>query len=180
MAKNLLIIIMAITSFVILIVELISFPMMASAAEEDDLTRILTTKDSQLFDNSFGNCTMGEIDKIIAPDFEFYHDKGGATLSKKAFMQDLTKGMCKTKAPDNGYRAFRVLTEGSLKVFPLYNKENKLYGAVQTGAHSFYESYNGGNPQFRSAARFTHLWILQNDTWQLTRVISYDHQTPPA
>ncbi|WP_204602271.1 nuclear transport factor 2 family protein [Paremcibacter congregatus] len=180
MTEKFLMIVMTVMSFAILILGLVSFPMMASAGEREDLSRLLAAKDRQLFDNSFGNCNAAEIDKIIAPDFEFYHDKGGATLSKEAFMQDVANGMCKTQDPESGYKSFRVLTEGSLKVFPLYtnSKQETLYGAVQTGEHSFYESYHGSNPQFRSVAKFTHLWMLQDGVWRITRVISYDHQAP--
>lgn len=178
---------MSAASLIMIILGLIGFPMMASAADQAsqkdpglaELTKIITEKDRQLFDSSFGNCDVATVDKIIAPDFEFYHDKGGETLSKAAFMATLKDGMCNAKNTATGYRAFRILTQGSLKVFPLYTGKNDLYAAVEVGEHSFYESYNGSNPDFRSVAKFTNLWRLEKGHWILARAISYDHQVPP-
>tara|TARA_R110002073_G_scaffold29086_2_gene91832 strand:- start:5117 stop:5698 length:582 start_codon:yes stop_codon:yes gene_type:complete len=183
MTEKLLMIVMTVMSFVILILGLVSFPMMASAGEmnareTEALNRLLTAKDRQLFDHSFGNCTIEVVDDLISTDFEFYHDKGGVTSSKAAFMRSLSEGFCRLEKEKSGYRNFRVLTQGSLKVFPLYDGDKGLYGAVQTGEHAFYESYDGGNPLFRSAAKFTHLWILEDDVWRIRRVLSYDHQSP--
>ena len=67
--------------------------------------------------------------------------------------------------------------ENSLEVFPMYSNGN-LYGALQTGVHKFYESFNGKPEVAGSTARFAHLWLLENGAWTLKRVISYDHISP--
>lgn len=64
-----------------------------------------------------------------------------------------------------------------MEIFLLKNNDS-LYGVVQTGMHTFYETPSGQSKQLRSIARFTHLWVLENSNWKLKRVLSYDHQVP--
>lgn len=47
----------------------------------------------------------------------------------------------------------------------MYNK-GKLYGAIQTGEHSFGSTI----------AKFTNLWLLDDGKWMPTRIFSYDHK----
>jgi len=75
------------------------------------------------------------------------------------------------------YTTWRKLNNESLEVYPLYNNE-VLYGAIQEGTHEFYEQYKGEEPRKTSEAKFTHVWILENNQWKLRRVLSYDHQPP--
>jgi hypothetical protein len=65
----------------------------------------------------------------------------------------------------------RELVEGSLQTY-----EMKGYGLVQVGEHRFCPLEPGAS--CGSAARFVNLWkgsADAPDSWQLTRVISYDH-----
>ena len=94
-------------------------------------------------------------------DFEFYHDKGGIDHSKSEFIETLKNGPCANLTIENR----RTLKTESLEVFPLYTKTNELYGAVQSGTHHF------GN----SSPKFTHLWLLVEGQWKLSRVLSFDH-----
>ena len=143
----------------------------------ESLNKQMQSLDQKLFENSFGNCKLKEIEALIGDDFEFYHDKVGVTKGKDTFIEQLKNGNCSGKGNPSVYKAFRVLHEGSLKHYPLYKKD-ELYAVLQTGIHSFYESNNGGNLTRGSTAKFSHLWELKGDKWQLTRVISYDHQSP--
>jgi CubicO group peptidase (beta-lactamase class C family) len=142
-------------------------------AQEDsssELFRILEAKDDLLFNVGFNTCDLKQFDTLVSEDFEFYHDTSGINPSKAAFLDDMKNGVCK-----GGYHARRELEKGSLRVYPLRDK-NVLYGAIQTGRHRFYE---GGkdNEHLSSVATFTHLWRLENGDWRLSRVLSYDHQT---
>jgi hypothetical protein len=148
------------------------------ALAEEKFEKTLIQKDLLLFEQLYGHCDLKIMDGLIAKDFEFYHDKGGANHSKKEFMTLLKQGACKIDNTDNKkYKSYRVLTETSLKHYPLYENDD-LYAVLQTGIHSFYESYKGGNLAHTSTAKFSNLWILEKNKWVLSRVFSYDHQMP--
>lgn len=137
-----------------------------------DLFNTLEAHDSLLFDVSFNKCELSAIDKIIADDLEFYHDQSGITQSKQSFMDVMQNGICD---PTNKTKSRRELIKGTLEVFPLYNN-GELYGALQTGEHRFFESYDGAEETPGSIAKFSHLWIKENQNWILKRVISYNHK----
>lgn len=145
----------------------------AQVGENSKLFKALKANDSLLFEVSFNKCQLKAIDHIMAEDLEFYHDQGGITSSKKQFMSVMQNGICH---PDNKIKSRRMLVEGSLKVFPLYNN-GELYGALQNGEHKFFESYNNQPEIAGSIAKFSHLWLKINNQWILKRVISYDHQS---
>ena len=129
---------------IILLVTYVSYANTSSAqvAKTSELYKILKAKDSLLFNVSFNNCDISQIENLISEDFEFYHDKGGINESKESFIDAIKNGLCVTG--ENSTR--RELVENSLQVFPLYNNE-VLYGAIQIGIHRFYDT----------TAKFTHL-----------------------
>lgn len=131
------------------------------AQSESELYDKLKLRDYEMFTTGFNECDIKKIDRLTASDFEFYHDKDGITPSKEAFLKVVKNDLC-----SSGKNVLtRVLDESSLKVFSMY-REGELYGAIQTGKHSFGST----------SADFTHLWLLENNDWKLSRVISYNHQ----
>ncbi|MEM7110222.1 MAG: nuclear transport factor 2 family protein, partial [Bacteroidota bacterium] len=98
---------------------------------------------------------------LLSEDFEFYHDKVGIDKSKASFINSIKNGLCGTG--ENSTR--RELIESSLQVFPLYDN-SILYGAIQKGIHRFHDTI----------ARFTHVWLLENGKWTISRALSYDHK----
>jgi len=140
--------------------------------ETDSLFLTLKSFDSLLFTVGYNNCDIKQFELLIHKDFEFYHDQGGMIASKKAFINSIQDGICKLT-----YKPSRVLIDGSLEVFPLTNN-GVIYGAIQKGEHAFYANEEGKETYLTSTATFTHLWILNNGIWQLSRVLSYDHQLP--
>jgi len=132
----------------------------AQVNKNSELFNTLKTNDSILFYEGLNKCNIDKIVTQINDDFEFYHDKGGIDKSKKDFINTITNGPCKTGTLENK----RVLIKGSLEVYPLY-ENGLLYGAIQSGKHRF------GN----TIAKFTHLWLLTNNEWKITRVLSYNH-----
>lgn len=145
-------------------------PALTSAqAVNDTLYTTLKQKDSILFNEGFNKCNTRVFEQLLSDTFEFYHDEGGATLSKTSFIADFKQNVCGLS-----YKAKRVVDPGSLKAYPLY-RNNKLYGAVQTGTHSFYGTEKDNTEYITGVARFTHVWLLENGEWKLSRSISYDH-----
>ena len=145
----------------------------AQVKQDSELFKTLKANDSLLFDVSFNTCNTQVLESLIADDLEFYHDQGGITNSKSEFMKVMKNGICN---PDNPTKSRRELVEGSLEVYPLY-KNGQLYGAIQNGMHRFFEKV-GDNPETKgSIAKFSHLWIKQDNSWLVTRVFSYDHKS---
>jgi hypothetical protein len=136
-----------------------------------ELFEELRLKDSLIFKLGYNQCDTTQMRALFHDDFEFYHDQGGLMDSKEAFIKNMPN-LCKMS-----YKATRELVAGSLEVYPLYNN-GQLYGAIQKGVHEFYAEEEGKPIYLTSTAKFTHLWVLNNDQWQLKRVLSYDHVVP--
>lgn len=148
-------------------------PTVAKTQKETTLFLQLKTCDSLLFDIGFNECNLEVFDSLVAEDFEFYHDQSGIIPNKAEFINGIKNGLCKMD-----YRAIRKLESGSLEVFPMY-RNGELYGAIQSGYHSFYALYPD-DPELKltSEARFTHLWLQEGKQWKLARVLSFDHHSP--
>lgn len=129
----------------------------------------LKVQDSLLFEVGFNTCDITQFENLVSDDFEFYHDKSGITATKADFIASIRDGLCKMD-----YKARRALVENSLEVYPL-EKNRVLYGAIQTGNHRFYALEKGKPEYLTSVARFTHVWLLENGIWKLSRGLSYDH-----
>lgn len=139
-----------------------------------ELYKTLKTTDSLLFNVGFNTCDIKQFEDIVSDNFEFYHDKAGITLSKQAFIASIKDGLCKLP-----YKPKRELIEGSLQVYPL-EKDGVIYGAIQTGEHQFYALEKDKPEYVTSTAKFTHLWLLENGKWKLSRGFSYNHQEPTS
>jgi len=111
----------------------------------------------------------------VTDDLRFYHDQGGFQ-DKTKFLENTANNICGS----GDKKPIRKVDAESLEVFPM-NSDGKLYGAIQTGIHHFYLRENGKADLWTSTAKFTHLWILEEETWKLKEVLSYDHQSdsPP-
>lgn len=133
----------------------------AQVERTSDLFKTLQEKDRLLFEEGFNKCNIIQFENLISEDIEFYHDQSGIINSKEQFMENTKNVLCKEGFKKND----RVLVKDSLQVFALYD-QGKLYGAIQTGVHQF------GN----SDAKFTHLWLLENGVWKLSRVLSFEHK----
>jgi hypothetical protein len=92
---------------------------------------------------------------------------------RKTFFENTKKYICSNSIQ----KPIRRVDANSLEVFPLYNN-GKLYGAIQHGVHYFYIRENGKEDLWTSTAKFTSVWILENEIWKLSEVLSYDHQNP--
>jgi len=149
-------------------------PAHAQVSVDSPLYKIMMQNDSLLFEEAFNRCNTAVLEKIVADDFEFYHDKGGITNGKAAFIQSIQNNICKLS-----YRPIRKLEPGSMEVYPL-TQNGKLYGAIQNGRHSFSAQEKDKPVYLTSRAKFTHVWMLENGEWKFIRGLSYDHQEPNA
>jgi len=144
---------------------------MAQVDNNSEIFKTLKAKDSILFKIGFNKCEVDKSAELMFVDLEFYHDKGGVTNSKEAFVKIMKTGLCR---PNNPEKTYRFLVEGSLEVFPLYNN-GELYGALQNGKHFFSPNELMTYEKTDNYALFSHLWIIENKAWKLKRVISYNH-----
>ncbi len=134
----------------------------AQVNKDSELFKTLLERDQLLFGEGFNQCKMERFEELLNEDMEFYHDITGVMKSKSDFVNNFKNGPCKTGKPE----VQRALVKESLQVFELKN-QGKLYGAIQKGEHTF-----GG----QGIAKFTHLWLLVDSKWKLSRVYSYEHR----
>lgn len=123
-----------------------------------------------LFWNAYNRCDLESFGSFFSEDVEFYHDKGGMTFG----LQKLVSGMKTNLCSGNGFGLRRAAVEGSVKVF-LMHQSDSVYGAIISGEHVFYILEQGKPERLDGQAKFTHLWLLKEEGWKMTRVLSYDH-----
>ncbi|UII20720.1 nuclear transport factor 2 family protein [Fulvivirga ligni] len=134
----------------------------AQEANTSELYLQLKSMDSLLFNVGFNQCDISQFENLTSEDFEFYHDRGGVTRLKDDFVESIKNGVC------GGGKSTvqRELVENSLQVYPL-TQNGVLYGAIQMGVHRFHDT----------TAKFTHVWLLEDGEWKISRALSYDHQS---
>ncbi|RAP58590.1 DUF4440 domain-containing protein [Oleiagrimonas sp. MCCC 1A03011] len=134
-----------------------------AAAAKQSLYATVSKLDAGLFD-AFNHCSSpAQLKKhasYLAPNLEFYHDKGGVTWTRQAYMANTEKNVC------GHYR--RVLIPGTLEVFPIKN-----YGAIEQGRHKFCEIKSD---KCFGEAQFLIVWHQTSDKWVATRILSYGHE----
>jgi hypothetical protein len=142
---------------------------------EPSLQEQIERADRTLFRTIFDDCNPDELAGLVTDDFEFFHDKWGQIArSKDEFVKSI-RGLCERQRTGVDFKARRVLTPGTMTVFPM-----KGYGALETGRHDFFKREEGKPDIPTEHARFTHLWKLENGRWLLARVLSYDHVDEPG
>jgi hypothetical protein len=126
-----------------------------------------------LFWNVYNSCDTTRFKDFFTADVEFYHDKGGATIGIEALNESFKKNLCS----NSDYHLRREAVEGTVKVYTLH-KGDEIYGAVITGEHLFYAKQREKSEFLDGQASFTHLWLLKNGEWRMSRVLSYNHHEP--
>lgn len=134
-----------------------------------NLPGIIRHHDS-LFWQAYNSCDLKNMEKYFTDDLEFYHDKGGFARGRAQTIETTRKNLCS----NNNWRLRRDEVPGSTQVYPL-TKNDTIYGAVFSGEHVFYTIENNNPPKISGQAKFTHIWLFQNNTWKMSRIISYDH-----
>ncbi len=111
----------------------------------------------QEFFNAYNNCDLEKQASIYSDDIEFFHDQGGLMTSKEEILAGTKKFICD--------KVTRTLVEGSMEVYPING-----YGAVEIGYHTFCNNREPDAPSHPS--KFIIMWKKENNTWQITKVIS--------
>lgn len=142
-------------------------------AQDTKIQKTIFTKDS-LFWVGYNNCDIDKMQQFVADDVEFYHDKGGITLGKDALLKSLKDNLCS----NTNFKTRREALPETVKIYELKNG-NETYGAIISGEHYFYNSYDGKPEKREGLAKFEQLWILKDNVWKMTRILSYDHHEAP-
>lgn len=128
----------------------------------DQLVAEISDADRKLFE-AFDACDAKAYGSYLAPDVEFYHDKGGKTDYQ--FQMDSLRQRC-----GEGLVLRRELAPASLIIDAAPG-----YGAIEAGTHRFYSKQKDGSEHLDATAEFTEVWTKASGRWQLARIISYDH-----
>ncbi|WP_313103936.1 nuclear transport factor 2 family protein [Brevundimonas sp.] len=137
--------------------------------DEAALAPIIAERDAVLFTTMFDRCDPAALADLVTDDLEFYHDRGGLTATRAAFVTDYARGCEARKAPD-AWRSRRELVPGTMKVYAIPG-----IGAVEEATHLFYERQGEGPETLVGRARFSMLWRLEDGHWRLARAFSIDH-----
>ena len=129
-------------------------------ASDDELFRTIAALDTAVFD-AFNRCELEKLGSYFTEDLEFYHDKGGATRTRKVLVEQVKQNICG--------KVRRELVAGTLEVYPMEG-----YGAIEMGVHRFYHP-GRDDVETPGEAKFIHLWQKKDGVWQITRVLSFDH-----
>lgn len=149
----------------------ISTPANSKPADtQESVAADLATLDARLFQAAFEDCDMAIVKELLSDDLEFYHDRDGLSYTTgDAFVADVAKD-CASGASGGK----RVLVPESMTTHMIGD-----FGAMQIGRHEFHEVVADGPSIPREKGVFMHMWkrTSANDAgWQITRIISYDHE----
>lgn len=158
---------------VVLLLSVCFFSQGFAQTAEQKLTATILYKDS-LFWTAYNNCDNESFGQFLTDDVEFYHDKGGITNGLKSLAESFKNNLCSNE----NFRLKREGIPGTMKVFPL-QKSDTIYGAILSGEHVFYILEKEKKERLDGKARFTHLWLLNNGVWKMSRILSYDHGPAP-
>jgi len=127
----------------------------------------IASQDTALFE-AYNACDLDKVETYFTEDLEFYHEKGGVTLTRNNTLEIMRKNLC-----GGSNRVRRELVQGSLEVRPIAN-----YGAVQTGEHRFYLTQKDQKEKLDGIGKFVMLWQKKDGKWRISRVISYGFRPP--
>ena len=124
--------------------------------------------DAAMFDAN-NACDIDKVGTFFTEDLEFYHEKGGLTLTRKSVLDLMKTNLC----GENSNRVRRELVGGSMEVHMINN-----YGAVETGEHRFYLTQKGQKEKLDGIGKFIMIWQIKNGEWRISRVVSYGFRAP--
>lgn len=126
--------------------------------KENETFKAVAAADAALF-GATNRCDLETLGRYVADDLEFYHDVTELSVGKADLIAKTRSNICG--------KMIRELVPGSLTIYPLPG-----YGAIETGTHRF---LHPAEPNNIGEAQFIHVWRHIDGSWQLARVLSYDH-----
>ncbi|RIV75832.1 nuclear transport factor 2 family protein [Pelagerythrobacter aerophilus] len=146
----------------------------------DALTGQIEAADGALFWAAFEACDPPAVERVLGEDFRMLHDKGGLVASSRAEFIAQMERECAARAPGGahaGYANRRLAVPGSRTIRPLGQ-----WGALEEGAHVFFERRADGEWEMVGGARYQHVWRWMPGEGRLRLVesLSYDHGAAAA
>jgi len=129
-------------------------------ASKDSLYQTISQLDADVF-GAMNRCDMDKFASYWAEDLEFYQDKDGLSVGRKAMVDATKNNVCG--------KFLRELVPGTLEVHAIPG-----YGAIEIGVHRFLHPY-AQEHGLVGEAKFINVWQLKDDKWQVTRAFSFDH-----
>ncbi len=129
-------------------------------ASKDTLYQTIFQLDADL-SGAMNRCDMDKFASYWADDLEFYQDRDGLSVGRKAMVEATKKNVCG--------KFIRELVPGTLEVHAIPG-----YGASEIGVHRFLHPYTQEHGLV-GEAKFMNVWRLKDGRWQVTRAFSFDH-----
>jgi hypothetical protein len=157
-----------------IVATLLFFLTLSSFAQTENEVKAAVLHSDSLFWLAYNQCDLAGMQKFIATDVEFYHDKGGIQKGIDQFSNTTKKNLC----GNSDFHLRREAVPGTVKVYVM-TKDGVPYGAVLSGEHLFYVNEKGKKERLDGLAKFTHLWLYTDSAWKMSRILSYDHGPAP-
>lgn len=146
-------------------------PAFAAEKSPSELTAEVLSAETALYRAVFDECDADQLSAIVAPELEFFHDKGGQVARTGQEFVSAIRGSCENQRTGKETKTRRELIPGSVVVYRMGN-----YGALAVGMHRFFHLPPGKAEIPTEQARFANLWRLDKERWLLARVFSFEHQ----
>ena len=139
-----------------------------SPPSDSVLVRTILRQDSLLF-SAFNTCDTIALAGFFTSDIEFYHDEGGLTVGRQQTLAAIND-RCRQIAHGQTAPLTRERLPESDAVYPVPG-----FGAMQLGRHRFFRLAFRCQSATSATFGFAQVWAYRDSTWQLRRVLSYDH-----
>jgi len=154
---------------------LLSIVSAAAESASPDMSEQVLAAESALYRAVFDDCDADALSRLVAPEMEFFHDKGGLVAKSGAEFVAAIRGSCANQRAGAEVKTRRELLAGSVAVYRMGS-----YGALAVGRHRFFHLPAGKPEEATEHARFANLWRLEGGRWLLARVFSFEHLPSPG
>lgn len=129
----------------------------------DQLVAEIAAADARNF-AAYDACNTDQYRDSLSPDLEFYQDN--QPVKNRQQILDSLHNRCA-----EGIQYRRDLDASTLIINAAPPED-----AIEAGIQRIYEKQSDGSEHLAATVRFTMIWTKKTGTWQLLRVVSYDHR----